>query len=106
MTAVRDALNTELGDIGEALDAVDMTYYISWPWEVANPDNVADGASNSYFKDGAHIYQERAKHLTNRVDPIDGKGGEVRGNKMWQLNESKSSVTGEGSTRPNFTQRP
>lgn len=86
LTAVRDALNTELGDVGEALDAIDMSYYISWPWEVSNPDYVMDGASCSKFKDGALIFQERSKGL----DRIDGVGGERRGDKLRQYNTSKA----------------
>ena len=59
LSAVRDAINTELGDVAEAMVALDQSYYLCWPWEVGTPDKVVDGASNSYFKDGAYIYQAR-----------------------------------------------
>lgn len=59
LSAVRDAINTELGDVAEAMVALDQSYYICWPWEVGTPDKVVDGASNSYFIDGAYIYQAR-----------------------------------------------
>ena len=59
LSAVRDAINTELGDVAEAMVALDQSYHICWPWEVGTPDAVVDGASNSYFVDGAYIYQAR-----------------------------------------------
>ncbi|MBQ6108812.1 MAG: hypothetical protein IJK97_11435 [Thermoguttaceae bacterium] len=59
LSAVRDAINTELGDVAEAMVALDQSYYICWPWEVGTPDEVVDGASNSFFVDGAYIYQAR-----------------------------------------------
>ncbi len=99
LSAVRDALNTELGDVAEAMVALDQSYYICWPWEVATPDNVVDGASNSFFRDGAFIYQERANH----IDGVDGNGGEVVGAKPSQVVTAKSSVNDEGSDDPNFT---
>lgn len=99
LSAVRDALNTELGDVAEAMVALDQSYYICWPWEVATPDDVADGASNSYFLDGAFIYQERAY---DGDATVDGNGGEEVGHKLTQKVTAKSSVTEEGSTDPNF----
>lgn len=100
LSAVRDAINTELGDVAEAMVALDQSYYICWPWEVATPDNVVDGASNSYFSDGAFIYQERA---TAEDLVVDGNGGEDEGYKPSQTVEAKSAVEAEGSTGPNFT---
>lgn len=99
LSAVRDALNTELGDVAEAMVALDQSYYICWPWEVATPDNVVDGASNSFFHDGAFIYQERATVTENNVD---GAGGETVGVKPSQGVTALSSVQAEGSTTPNF----
>ena len=98
LSAVRDAINTELGDVAEAMVALDQSYYICWPWEVSTPDQVADGASNSYFKDGAFIYQERAIE-----PPVNGEGGEDTGYKVTQTVTAQSTVTPEGTTDPNFT---
>ena len=99
LSAVRDAINTELGDVAEAMVALDQSYYICWPWEVATPDNVVDGASNSYFSDGGFIYQERS---TDTDTTVDGEGGETPGYKLTQTVTAKSSVAAEGSTAENF----
>ncbi|MDO4569770.1 MAG: hypothetical protein Q4D38_05255 [Planctomycetia bacterium] len=54
LSAVRDAINTELGDVATAMISLDQSYYICNPWEVMVPDdNVFDGATWSYFLDGA-----------------------------------------------------
>lgn len=98
MSAVRDAINVELGDVAEAMVALDQSYYICWPWEVATPDTVVDGASNSFFLDHASIYQERS----NNTDAVDGSGGEIVGAKPTQGVAAKSSQNDEGSTDPNF----
>ena len=98
LSAVRDAINTELGDVAEAMVALDQSYYICWPWEVATPDNVVDGASNSYFSDGAFIYQERS----NKTEPVDGAGGETDGYKLTQTVKANAPVAGEGTAAENF----
>jgi len=105
MSAVRDAINTELGDVAEAMVALDQSYYICWPWEVATPDYVADGGSNSYFVDGARIFQDRA---TNYDLPVDGEGGEDPGYKLTQEEniEAETSVGIEGDTDVNFQPLP
>lgn len=97
LSAVRDALNTELGDVAEAMVALDQSYYICYPWEVATPDTVGDGASDSYFQDGAYIYQERS---SDKV--VDGTEEGI-GYKPDQLAFSRATVTNEGNTDPNFT---
>jgi len=101
MSAVRDAINTELADAAEAMIALDQSYYICWPWEVACPDNVADGASNSYFMDGGRIFQDRA---TADDMPVDGEGGEADGYKPTQEEniEAQTSVAVEGDKDVNF----
>ena len=101
LSAVRDAINTELGDVAEAMVALDQSYYIIWPWDVAVPDsdNNADGASNSDFLDGGFIYQERAAEGDVNVEGSStGKGY-----RLSQSVEAVSSVKAEGSTEPNFT---
>ena len=98
LSAVRDAINTELGDVAEAMVALDQSYYISWPWDVAVPDSDADGASNSYFKDGGFIYQERASE--NDLN-VDGNSSHT-GYRLTQSVDAKSSKEGEGDTAKNF----
>ena len=73
LSAVRDAINTELGDVAEAMVALDQSYYICWPWEVGTPDEVVDGASNSFFVDGAYIYQARVKD-TEKFNDCENDG--------------------------------
>ncbi|MBQ2822432.1 MAG: hypothetical protein IJF17_12740 [Thermoguttaceae bacterium] len=97
LSAVRDALNTELGDVAEAMVALDQSYYICYPWEVATPDKVGDGASDSFFHDGAFIYQERSADET-----VEGTET-AEGYKPDQGVTAVSSVEAEGTTNPNFT---
>lgn len=97
LSAVRDALNTELGDVAEAMVALDQSYYICYPWEVATPDTVGDGASDSFFHDGAFIYQERSADET-----VEGTET-AEGYKPDQGVTAVSSIQAEGTTTPNFT---
>ncbi len=60
LSAVRDALITELGDVAEAMISLDQSYTVLPPWEVTIPDCVQDGASDSYYVDAAYISEQRA----------------------------------------------
>ena len=55
LSAVRDALIDELGDVAEAMLALDQSYYILWPWEVnvGEVPPVWDGAAASKYHDNA-----------------------------------------------------
>lgn len=64
LSAVRDAVITELGDVAEAMISLDQSYTISNPWEVETPDCAGDGASDSTYIDEAGIKSERT------ADPI------------------------------------
>ena len=44
LSAVRDAMITELGDVAEAMIALDQSYTILPPWEIQTPDCEEDGA--------------------------------------------------------------
>ena len=59
LSAVRDAVITELGDVAEAVISLDQSYTILPPWEVVTPDCVTDGASDSAYEDTAGISQNR-----------------------------------------------
>lgn len=59
LTAVRDAVITELGDVVEAMISLDQSYTISQPWDIQVPDCVADGASGSSYTDAAGMAQGR-----------------------------------------------
>ena len=60
LSAVRDALITELGDVAEAMISLDQSYTILAPWEVLTPDCIQDGASDSTYVDAAYISEKRA----------------------------------------------
>ena len=55
LSAVRDAMITELGDVAEAMISLDQSYTIHAPWEVMTPDCLQDGASASEYTDVGYI---------------------------------------------------
>ena len=55
LSAVRDAVITELGDVAEAVISLDQSYTIHAPWEVKTPNCEEDGASDSTYVDAAFI---------------------------------------------------
>jgi Flp pilus assembly pilin Flp len=59
LSAVRDAIITELGDVAEAMISLDQSYTILDPWEVQTPDCDVDGASDSHYTDAAGLSQDR-----------------------------------------------
>ena len=73
LSAVRDAVITELGDVVEAMISLEQSYYIAHPWDVQVPDCVVDGASDSSYTDSAGMDQGRleAQDLAQDQGPID-----------------------------------
>jgi len=59
LSAVRDAVITELGDVAEAMISLDQSYVIVHPWDVQVPDCIPDGASDSSYTDAAGLDQGR-----------------------------------------------
>lgn len=59
LSAVRDAVITELGDVAQAVVSLDQSYYILAPWEVAVADCQQDGAEGSVYRDTATIGEAR-----------------------------------------------
>ncbi len=59
LSAVRDAIITELGDVVEAVISLDQSYLVIDPWEIRVPDCEADGASGSSYQDSAGMSQGR-----------------------------------------------
>lgn len=51
LSAVRDAMLDELGDVAEAMVSLDQSYVIINPVEVTVHDGAIDGASDSVFQD-------------------------------------------------------
>ena len=70
LSAVRDAVITELGDVAEAMISLDQSYTISHPWDIQTPDCDYDGASDSQYQDGAALDQERLDDTTGPVDQV------------------------------------
>ena len=60
LSAVRDAVITELGDVAEAMISLDQSYTILNPWDVQVPDCDVDGASDSIYIDAAGLAQSRS----------------------------------------------
>ena len=59
LSAVRDAIITELGDVAQAMIAVDQSYTVIQPWEVVTPDCIEDGASDSRYVDDQALSEGR-----------------------------------------------
>jgi Flp pilus assembly pilin Flp len=59
LSAVRDAVITELGDVAEAVASLDQSYTILHPWEVMTPDCLLDGGSDSAYLDEAGVSEQR-----------------------------------------------
>ncbi len=60
LSCVRDAIITELGDVSEAMIALDQSYYILAPWEINTPDGqVWDGGSYSWYRDSGKMDAKR-----------------------------------------------
>lgn len=72
LSAVRDGVITELGDVVEAVISLDQSYLIVDPWEIRVPDCQADGASGSSYQDSAGMDQGRLQtgDLNQDQDPI------------------------------------
>jgi len=60
LSAVRDAVITELGDVAEAMISLDQSYTILNPWDIQTPDCGQDGASDSGYIDSAGLEQLRS----------------------------------------------
>ena len=58
LSAVRDAVITELGDVAEATISLDQSYTVNSPWEIMAPDCLLDGATDSEFTDSAYISEQ------------------------------------------------
>ena len=63
VAAARDAIIDELGDVGQAMLAVDQSYLIDFSLSVAVHDEATSGASNSQFTDAAD-YADCARNVS------------------------------------------
>lgn len=59
LSAVRDSLLTELGDVTEGVISLDQSYSVLDPWDVQLPDCEVDSASGSNYQDSAGMSQSR-----------------------------------------------
>jgi len=62
LSAVRDAVITELGDVVEAVISLDQSYVVLDPWDIQVPDCQPDGASGSSYQDSAGMAQARLEN--------------------------------------------
>ena len=69
LSAVRDAVISELGDVAEAVIALDQSYTILAPWEVVTPDCLSDGGSDSRYEDTAFLSEAR-KAIGQQGKPV------------------------------------
>ncbi len=78
LSAVRDAVITELGDVAEAVVSLDQSYAIQHPWEVMTPDCALDGASDSIYVDEAGISNQRLVDgdVADQVKPTEPCGAD------------------------------
>ena len=74
LSAVRDALISELGDVAEAMISLDQSYTILNPWDVQTPDCIEDGASDSGYQDAAGLEQFRITDQTPDQGAIEDCG--------------------------------
>lgn len=70
LSAVRDALIDELGDVAQAIVSLDQSYSIIQPVEITVHDAEVDGAAGSRFIDGMTFNQCRLVGFPGAV----GKG--------------------------------
>lgn len=84
LSAVRDAIITELGDVAEAMISLDQSYTILPPWEIFLADCEQDGASDSQYIDGATFGEARSQpEVTQGTEASQGVGvcpGDDQGN--------------------------
>lgn len=69
IAAVRDAIIDELGDVAQAMLALDQSYTVLHPLQIEVHDTNDQGASNSLFVDSA-AFQD-----CNRNDNFNGQTG-------------------------------
>ena len=77
ISAVRDGMLTELGDVTEAMISLDQSYTILNPWEITTPDCLIDGASDSFYTDEAGMTEVRKLSLDGPDQVIGPCGLEV-----------------------------
>ena len=55
LSAIRDAIIIELGDVAQAMVVVDQSYLIGSPWDVSVGHCIRDGAVGAQYIDAAKI---------------------------------------------------
>ena len=70
IAGARDAIVDELGDVAQAMLAVDQSYTIDFPLEVIVHVDTTSGASDSSFTDAAFYFD------CERLDAPVGQGGQ------------------------------
>lgn len=73
LAAARDAIIDELGDVAEAMIALDQTFRIDHPLVVTVHDDLASAGSDSQFTDNLALFVdcERGANEGQIPDPVD-----------------------------------
>lgn len=74
LSAVRDAVITELGDVAQAMVALDQSYEILQPWEISVADCADDGAAGSLYHDAANIGEARGGEFHQTIGACTPNG--------------------------------
>ena len=100
LSAVRDAVIAELGDVTEAMVSLDQTYYILAPWEIVVNDCIVDGAEGSKFEDMKRFGEGRGGRSPNddRSDSMNPNNSSYQAsvdNRSDQLNPNNPEYKGD-----------
>jgi Flp pilus assembly pilin Flp len=76
IAAARDAIIDELGDVAQAMLALDQSYSIDWPLLVEVHTSTNSTASDSLFID-ALIYVDCARATSDDIDGQEDEGSEL-----------------------------
>jgi Flp pilus assembly pilin Flp len=72
LSAVRDAIISELGDVAKAVTALDQSYTIINPMEVRVHTGEPDGASDSIWQDQDEYIEECRPPAPGAIDKLPG----------------------------------
>ena len=105
LSAVRDAIIDECGDVSEGVVSLDQSYWVNPPLQASIYDpitfDVSDyisGSANAYIVGGAWVYTP--SHYSDKIGVVtrgrwDENGSDAKGRRLTQTVTSNSSVEGE-----------
>lgn len=105
LSAVRDALIDELGDVSEGVVSLDQSYWVNVPLQASIYDAITfpvsdyiSGSANAYIVGGVWVYTP--SRFSDTIGVVtrgrwDEKGSDDTGHRLTQTVISQSSVEGE-----------